>query len=384
MTIEQPQGPKTELERVPQPTRRQLTATRRVVIAFAAVTFLSLAVGFGAAWIIKSPGQLASEQAPPPPSVITATVEEGTVTQSVVFTGAVALGNRVEFAAPAVSTPVVTRTPLQVGSDATAGTVLVEIADRPLILLDGEIPLLRDLHRGDKGPDVTRLQGSLEAYGAPIDGVFGRSTEQALRSLYEQAGYAPPTDGPGRASALQAELVFAPNAASGRVVAQAATVGKTAPSPLIALTTAPAVVDAQLSQVEADRLEVGATGAISGQGLETAVEGTITDIGTLTKTADGAFRVPVRLAINEVLPSALIDSAVQVTIDTADSAELGLIVPLSAIHARSDGTTFVVVVTRDDEVEVEIQVVETGDGVARIAVGDDAIKAGDEVKVGGS
>lgn len=76
------------------------------------------------------------------------------------------------------------------------GDVPFRIEDRPVVALQASAPFWRDLHRGDHGSDVRRLQNALrEAKLGDVrpTGRFDARTAAAVRALYRRAGL-PPRD----------------------------------------------------------------------------------------------------------------------------------------------------------------------------------------------
>lgn len=351
----------------------------------AGVSVLSIAVGYASSTFIKSPAQVASESSPPPRSEITAAVTTGSIEENLLTSGVVSLGNRVELAPPSPSNvdPIVTAMPLQVGSAVQPGSVLIEIADRPLILLAGDVPLIRDLHYGDKGPDVSRLQRGLAPFGTPrADGVFGPSTERALRALYKAADYAPVLDDDKRATAVRTELVVAPNEASGRIVAMGAGLGQVAASPLITLTTTPATVVAQVAQAQAAAIAVGDEATLTGGAFTTAMPASVSSIGVLAKGEDGSFTIPVALQVGGGIDPTGVGATVQVSIQTSDAGDAGLIVPLAALTSTTDGQTSVTKSETNGDKRLTVTVTKTGNGSAQVTEETGSLKAGDLVLVG--
>ncbi len=355
------------------------------MLSFIGVTTLSLAVGFLAATFIKSPSQIVAEATPPPYTDLTAVVEVGQIEQRLLANGIVSLGNSIELspALPDGVAPLVTALPVGVGSAVQPGTVLLETADRPAILLAGDIPLLRDLRRGDRGEDVSRLQQGLQVFGGPTpDGVFGQGTERALRSLYERAGYSPPLDGFSRPIALRSELLFAPNGGIGRVIAMGVTLGSVATAPAITLTTSPLVVMVDVAPSDAARLAPGAGADIIGVGGSGASRGTISSVGVPTATEQAGLQAAIVVALDEEWPPELVGAPVQLSFDTVGSPEEGLIVPLSSLNADPSGSTFVVVAEDESRKRVKVRVAETGAGAARVVAEGGTLDAGALVIVG--
>ncbi len=108
--------------------------------------------------------------------------------------------------------PVVTGVPVKVGDEVEAGSVLVELAGRPLIALYGILPAWRDFTDGmDDGPDVAQLQRALAdlgLYTGETDGRFGRGTRDAVAALYQRLGYSTP--GGRRPFLPKTEVMFLP------------------------------------------------------------------------------------------------------------------------------------------------------------------------------
>ena len=182
---------------------------RRFLLGVALGATATSLLGLGASTVVKSPAQLAAEQAPPPPAVITAPVERRVLRDTVVLRGTVAPARTVEVT-PASSVEggelVVTGLPLQEGSAVRAGQVLAEVSGRPLVALPGRVPAYRDLRPGSKGKDVEQLQTALERLGfdsGDPPGVFGAGTKRALSGFYASIGYEVATTGEEDEQALR-------------------------------------------------------------------------------------------------------------------------------------------------------------------------------------
>lgn len=156
--------------------------------------------GVGGAMLVKSPQQLAADAAKPPPSVLTAQVEQRVLTSNVVTRGKVTAGQTVSIVPQAAGgegggTPVVTKIPVRAGQSLSAGQLILEVSGRPVFILPGSLPGYRDLKPGARGDDVTQLQAALlslgHAKGGDDDGVFGEGTQRALADFYESRGYEP-------------------------------------------------------------------------------------------------------------------------------------------------------------------------------------------------
>ncbi|MEU8544274.1 peptidoglycan-binding protein [Streptomyces sp. NPDC048717] len=89
--------------------------------------------------------------------------------------------------------PIVTRLPVRPGQAVKAGQLLMEVSGRPVIALQGSLPMYRDLKPGAQGNDVAQLQESLLRLGYSANGdakgLFGPQTKVAVSKLYEALGY---------------------------------------------------------------------------------------------------------------------------------------------------------------------------------------------------
>jgi hypothetical protein len=151
----------------------------------------------------NGPGSGSAEQAQQAerrPADVTAPVEKRELSLQLVSRGTVVSAELVEVLAhPAGDgefAVVVTRALRAAGDQVGAGEVVVELNNRPLLLMAGPVPLFRDIRPGDTGSDVAALQASLAAAGHRVPageaGRFGLATQDALRRVYAAAGYEPP------------------------------------------------------------------------------------------------------------------------------------------------------------------------------------------------
>lgn len=84
--------------------------------------------------------------------------------------------------------------PPVVGRTVGEGDVVLEVWDRPVIALEGRVPLGRSLWPGVWGPDVRGLEEALVRLGllGAADGVAGVDTADAVGALYGRLGFAAP------------------------------------------------------------------------------------------------------------------------------------------------------------------------------------------------
>lgn len=183
---------------------------RRTALAvIAAVALVAAGVGWFAGQQIKSPAEIAAETEPPEASLITVPVEERELSTSVVIRGQVEFDDVAEIPVnpSAEGSTIVTNVPLSAGEELVEGAVAVEVAGRPLLVLEGELPVFRPLAPGVEGPDVRQLEEALTRLGydvGVVDEVFDNGTEEAIASLYRAAGYSPNEPTPDELAQLQA------------------------------------------------------------------------------------------------------------------------------------------------------------------------------------
>ncbi|MER5758980.1 peptidoglycan-binding protein [Streptomyces sp. NPDC002082] len=179
---------------------RGVSGRRRWVVAVALGAVVATLGGMGAALLVKSPAQVAADAAAPRPDVLTATVEHRVLTSSVITRGQVVAGQTVEVipqvsAGVGAARPVITKIRVRPGDTVQPGQVLMEVSGRPVFVLEGNLPVYRDLSPGATGDDIAQVQKALKALGhssAPdAAGSFGAGTKAALTSFYKAVGYTP-------------------------------------------------------------------------------------------------------------------------------------------------------------------------------------------------
>ncbi|MET7398943.1 hypothetical protein ABZS66_36235 [Dactylosporangium sp. NPDC005572] len=149
---------------------------------------------------VRSPQQLIADQQPPGLTTITAPVERRVLKDTVVLRGKVQAGQTVDVTPTPRSgdRAVVTAVRVKAGQSFSAGSVMLEVAGRPLFAFPGSIPAYRDLHPGASGRDVAQLQAALKSLGFDPDetaGELGQGTKDALTSFYLSRGYHVLVDG---------------------------------------------------------------------------------------------------------------------------------------------------------------------------------------------
>lgn len=202
----------------PPPAGSALRRRKRAVVIVAAAAILLAVGGLIGATFIKSPAQLAAEQQPPQPTLLTAEVVRQVVGDTLVLRGTVTAAQEFQVTpAPGGEgqTPIITALRKAAGDELAAGEVIAEVSGRPLFALRGGTPAFRDLRPGSQGADVRMLQEALAELGFPrgsdAAGIFGAGTKRAVRGLYQRIGFEVPTTG-GPEKQDQAALTAAADA----------------------------------------------------------------------------------------------------------------------------------------------------------------------------
>ncbi len=169
---------------------------RASIAIVAAVAVGSAGIGWVAGRQIKSPADLAADAAAPEASLITVPVERVALSSDVVIRGQVEFSESTDITPTASSggANLVTRLPKAEGEVLNEGDVVVELAGRPMIALQGELPVFRSFTPGLEGPDVRQLEEALIRVGldpGAVDGRFDTATETAVAALYRNLGYTP-------------------------------------------------------------------------------------------------------------------------------------------------------------------------------------------------
>ncbi|WP_239684041.1 hypothetical protein [Leucobacter musarum] len=185
-------------------------AGTRLVALIAGVAVVSLLIGIGVMQFIVSPAEVAARTAAPEAGPITAPIEERSIENTVVTRGEVTYADAVAVtidSGAAGDRPVITGHVPEVGAVLQSGSIALEVAGRPVIVLPGELPAYRSLSIGMRGPDVVQLKAALGALGYaagdPGNDTFEWDTASAIGAVYDQIGYAPATGGDEAADALQ-------------------------------------------------------------------------------------------------------------------------------------------------------------------------------------
>ncbi len=207
MTTPTPSPATPVLAHLPEPN---LNVSRRLVLLVVALAAVAAGVG---GWLlgrqIESPAEAASRVAAPPASLISVPVELRELSSAVVTRGTIEFDQTtgIDVVGSETGSSIITRLTKDEGDDLVEGDVVIEVAGRPLFVLEGELPVFRTLSPGLEGPDVLQLEEALLRLGldpGPVDGIYGARTEGAVEELYRNAGYRPPAVDVGEEQTLEA------------------------------------------------------------------------------------------------------------------------------------------------------------------------------------
>ncbi|UPL16026.1 hypothetical protein KV396_00555 [Microbacterium galbinum] len=136
----------------------------------------------------------------PDPGLVTAPVEFGELTNDVTLRADVgyadAVDVKIDTSGLSGGAAVVTMAPPAVGTVLNPLSVALEVADRPVIVLPGELPAYRTMKFGASGQDVLQLKQALAGLGFGVGDVksnlYDQATAEAVGALYAKAGYPVP------------------------------------------------------------------------------------------------------------------------------------------------------------------------------------------------
>lgn len=182
-----------------------------------ALIVLSVVGAAGIGWVagsqLSTPEQIAAEAEPPPASNVTAAVERRELAESLITRGDARFDDPIAVAFPAGASgggDIVTDAPER-GASIEDGALLFELSGAPVLALEGDSPMYRDLGPGDRGRDVMQLEAGLERLGyepGAVDGVYDTDTSAAVRSWQAALGY----EAAGPSDAAEREIEAARNA----------------------------------------------------------------------------------------------------------------------------------------------------------------------------
>ena len=164
------------------------------------VVLVGLVIAAGAGWLagreIRSPAEIAAQAEPPEASLITVAVERVELTADVITRADIGFDEPASLSLGGAlggnpTTLVVTAAP-EVGDELMEGSAALEVAGRPVLVLQGDIPVFRDLRPGAEGVDVFQLEEALARLGyfsGVADELWDEETGVAVDAWYTAAGF---------------------------------------------------------------------------------------------------------------------------------------------------------------------------------------------------
>jgi multidrug efflux pump subunit AcrA (membrane-fusion protein) len=298
---------------------------------------------------ISSPAEAAAAAQAPTPSLITVAVDQRLLSADIIARGSIDFDDPVSLSLSGTVgetgvAQIVTMVPEE-GTDLDEGAVALEVAGRPVFLLEGELPVYRDLRPGAQGEDVLQLEQALVRLGllASADERWTNDTGAAVQALYARAGHVANTTSKSDQAALEAardQVRFANQALQDAIAALNSTGG--GGSSLVEAQNAVLDATAALNVAKADR--TAAVGVAQGQltVAQTARQDLI-DSGTATPTELAAADAAVTDAQNNL-------AAVQAQQDAAvDAADRALTLAKARLsEAQNPGDRTALIRARDD------------------------------------
>ncbi len=413
---------------------RGIRGVTLLVIGASAIGIAGFVVG---SQIESSSNALAGAE-PPAPTILTVPVEFSELDLSIVRRGTARFVESTDVAAPqwnSSSLPIVTRAPTG-GETIGEGEVLFEIANRPVLVLRGNIPMFQEFVYGATGDDVTQLQSALARLGfdpGPIDGVYGPLTRAATAALFDGLGYKldpldrDETDSIDEASnrVVDADKAYDTAVESGepaaellqelerarrdaqRVEADAAGVvalgmllfvprtpaqvgqvfvglGQLVDGPVMSLTGSDVIVETSLPSEFVSYAAVGLEIELTGSNTGVSTTGTILELGATPGTRNvgpADYYLAIRVAGEDAL-TLTADDSILVTIPLSSTRGPVLSVPVSALVEQPDGTIIVSILDGGVTRSVVVRVGLVARGIAEVESASGSLEAGDLVIIG--
>ena len=175
-------------DRGPETSAKVRHPRRRVVIGIVVVVVVLAAVAAGAIYMgnrSKTDTTTTTQR--------TAKVERTSLVSGFVLSGSLGYGDATPLGGGG---GVVTKVP-EAGQMVGAGQVVMEVEGTPVFLLQGTLPLWREIGPGTSGPDVAMLRSALAAlgFGSGDSQTYDQDLSNAIGAMYAAAGYdaVPPT-----------------------------------------------------------------------------------------------------------------------------------------------------------------------------------------------
>ncbi len=356
------------------------------LVGFVAFAVLGALAGWIAIRQVETPTEAAAKAAPPEASPITAGVEQRVLTSEIVLRGSAEVSDEalIEVPPPVDATPIVTAIPVDVGATLQSGSMMLEVAERPVFIFEGELPMFRTITTGSRGDDVLQLEQNLDALellAGSADEVFDSNTSRALRRLYTAEGF-PPAEVGGAVAAVRSEIIFLsdlPRQVEEVLVERG---GSTTGGPVLRVSTEGFEVRTAIAATDRSLITEGDVVEIAVDERGVIIEGRI-DFISSGLGGSNSFEVIVRPTVVDDDLGGILGTSVRVIVPIDSTGSESLVVPVSALTASAQGGALVQVQQPDGSfASVEVTPGLTAGGLVAVsATAEDALAAGDRVLV---
>lgn len=360
--------------------------TNRAVAVAVGIAVTSGAIGWIVGRAIESPADAAARAKAPNASVVSVPVEKRTLSSNLILRGTIGAVGATEITLPSTqigSNETVVVKAKAPGDSVAEGDVLAVVGNRPVIVVQGDLPMYRDLTPGTQGEDVLLLENALDRLGydpGEVDGRYDANTEEAVSAMYsdrDATAIGPTAEQQDQINAAERALSSARAGTDAAAISAAESdlarlVESTGPSvpanELVFASVLPATVSsisvsrgsrvdgvlATLASSEAEvrtsvaevdreyvRPKMKATVQLSDTGAEfAATVATIADRPGTSGAAENRYAV----VLDGDVPADTLGAAVRVTIPVTSTDGEVLVVPAAAVTTDSDGSASVDVV----------------------------------------
>ncbi|MFW7401228.1 MAG: hypothetical protein ACOH1A_05970, partial [Rothia mucilaginosa] len=262
-----------------------------------------------------------------------AKVEERTVSEGLAIAGTTKAGETAPISARTNGEPVLVYQNQKPGNVLKAGDFIGIIGADPVFVLEGPLPLYRDLNLGDNGDDVLAFQKALNSagYATAQSGTVTEDTLDAVTRLHRAHLTGVPSE--GVTSIARNNYAILPGGS--HTVTAVAAVGQLISDgiPIASVETSEPYVESSVELAVANKLKVG--DRVSLRTSTGSVEGTITSIGELQNDPSKGAAKSVRFSADD--PSKLTPGQ-SASITSKGNTSTTLAVPTTAVRQDSQGT----------------------------------------------
>lgn len=273
---------------------------------------------------------------------------------------------------------VVTSIAAETGSELPNGTLLGTVSDRPVFVFSVQVPLFRDLRRGDSGSDVANLQAAL---GVEQSGEVDGATLDAVRQLYASVDIEPP-GGDGYNTYIKlTEFHSVPQAGQLRLASITPVGSRLGPdTPFASLGTGAPYINVRASVSEAGQIALGSEVTVQRSG-NASVAGVVASIGEFESAGTDSGRPPGRDIHVDVPVEAALAPGEPVSVVFGAEGEPLLAVPTLAIRSDVQGEYILKDAMGTETERISVEVLRNAQGWT--AIDTPELRVGDRVLVAG-